>query len=411
MRNTFTLLLLTLAFFSCENPESDENPNLGPCESDAVVVSDVDHQTQAIKDFGAKLMQELTRSTDKNVIISPLSIYSALLLAQEAAACETRQQILRSLSLTRGNENISTAVEYNTLMEELNSEGPAICTYANALFHDPSRITIKEPYSNTLETYYNATSSTADFDQQESVDQINNWAADNTEDKITKVLDEISSDDIAFLLNAIHFKGDWENGFIENPGASLEFTLNDGTKIQVPSMFGSDTRAYHQDNDAEIVDMQIKGTEYAASFVLPTSGANVSELIQKEDFYSYYLDLLTQVEGTYMALSLPKFELKGNLSLKESMQALGMETAFIPGQADFSRMTDDDRAYITKILHDTYLKVDEKGIEGAAVTTVGVGITSVPPPVTFDRPFLLILRHLDSGVPIFMARVANPLDE
>lgn len=414
MKLSIVLFSALIIFSSCgDDPVVTPPVSIGGCESDAIEVSNKAEQADAIKEFGVNIFQEAINSEkDENIILSPLSIYSAILLAYKGSACETKKQMMRTLTIGESNQNVDASTEYLDFMNGLlPSEGDVTFTYANALFSDPTRIELNDQYVSDLEQFHGAEAKTLDFAESSALDAINNWADENTNGKIKKVLEEISGDEIAFLLNAIYYSGDWQNGFVEQATQDRPFYLKDGSEIQVPTMLRDAGSSFFIDDNFQIADMDIKGGEYAVSFLSTSNLDHVDELLLSDDFLANYQLLLTKLQTGRVYLSLPKFELSGKKQLKGLLAMMGMTDAFSTGSADFSGMgTAGGNIFLTRVLHDTYIKVDEKGIEGAAVTTVGVGTTSVPPPMDFNKAFAFVLRHKETGVPIFIGKVENPLE-
>jgi len=409
MKYLLGLILVAMLSISCDPEETFENEHSDPCESDAIVSITVEEHVSALQEFGTAIFQEVVKEERGNIIISPVSIYSALLLAAEGARCQTDDEILKVLTYNQSGSIIDTRSTYTDLMRTVLDGGEASVTYANGVFSDPGRLQISDSYKSVLEDGYFTKFFEADFSEIGSVDIVNNWASDNTNGKITEVLNEINAEDIAFLLNAIYFKGDWENGFIENPDYTMSFYPSFGDVIEVEAMAHDGVRSYYQDEELQFVDLPIKGGKYAASFLSYVDDSQINNLVASADFYDRYLEIIASSSEGRILLSLPKFELKGKLSLKGILQNMGMVKAFSETDADFSKMgSAGGNIFLTKVLHDTYLKVDEKGVEGAAVTTIGVGATSLPPVLSFDRPLVFILRHVETQIPLFMAVVQSP---
>jgi len=410
MKDIIIIFSAILLISSCtKDPVSPPEPVLPiiECESDAVEVAASDKQAEAVTDFGIKIFQEAVKNEDGiNMVMSPLSIYSALLLAYEGSACNTKAQIMQTLELGDGNQNVEASGEYLNFMNSILPTEEVVFTFANALFADPSRIDMSENYVAGIQEEYNAEAFEIDFGAEDAVDSINDWAYENTNEKIEKVLDEISNDEIAFLLNAIYFKGDWLSGFSEDLTQDAAFQLSNGTSIVVPTMRTDAQLSNFVDENFQIVDLDIKGEEYAVSFITTRNDNPLNDFLTGNNFLQNYNYLLSSLKTDRLILQLPKFELEGKISLGSILAGMGMEDAF-----SLRRMgTAGANIFITRVLHDTYIKVDEKGIEGAAVTTIGIGTTSVPPPMNFDKAFAFVLRHKATGVPIFIGKIENPLE-
>jgi len=148
------------------------------------------------------------------------------------------------------------------------------------------------------------------------------------------------------------------------------------------------------------------------TFILPSADLSPTEFLGRYDadsFGEFVSNLHSNMESSRIFLQMPELELKSKYSLKESLQRQGMTDAFDANKANFDKFgITSDKPFLSRVLHEIYLKVDQKGVEGAATTTVGIALTSAPPAISFDKPFLIMLRHRESGVPIFMGVIRDP---
>ena len=176
-------------------------------------------------------------------------------------------------------------------------------------------------------------------------------------------------------------------------------------------MFSDDYRRFYQGQKFSAIDLKFTDDEYSMTFILPENDSNVYDFVNgysEKEFYEFYIDLYANKlqEGRIM-IRIPKFEIEAHKNMKDILEKMGMETAF--DDADLSNMgTFPGHTYISRVLHDTFLKIDEKGAEGAAVTTVGIGVESLPPQIEFSRPFLFVIRHVETNTPIFIGKLGDP---
>jgi serine protease inhibitor len=155
------------------------------------------------------------------------------------------------------------------------------------------------------------------------------------------------------------------------------------------------------------VDLPYGGGAYAMTIVLPEDPAAavpLSRTLTQNEWDSW----IAAMDSTSLWVSLPKWTLEAEYTLNEVLQALGMDIAFAPGEADFSNMIPDYEAFISRVKHKTFIQVDEEGTEAAAVTSVEVGVTSAPPSITVDRPFVYAIRERLSGTILFIGKMADP---
>ena len=377
-------------------------------KEDELNIPNEDALEEAITKFGFSLMKK-SNDNSNNVLISPLSIHMALSMAMAGADGNTLKDmanVLEVSDMTNGTVNAS----YQSLITRYALDDQL--QLSNALFKDPNKISLKSEYTNIVDSYYEIFQKNLDFNATQSVDEINNWVNDQTKGKIKKVLDNIEQDEVMFLINALYFTGDWALGFpIENTGKGL-FIENPGSQVSTDMMYSDEYRKFAITDSYSAVDIDIKESNYAMSFVMPKS-QSASEWISKEsntDLIAWYKKMISEdlVENRVM-ITLPKFSMSNKLNLNEALKTLGMTSAF--EGANFTQMGSSPLGplYISRVLHDAFIKVDEKGVEGAAVTTVGIGANSAPPQIIYDRPFIFILRHKDGNVPIFIG-LLNKID-
>jgi serpin B len=228
-----------------------------------------------------------------------------------------------------------------------------------------------------------------------SLEQVNGWCSKKTHGKITKILDELGSDVIMILLNAVYFKGDWTFPF--NPRLTRDGLFGDSSskKKKVKMMTQTHKFNYYIDRSVQAIELPYKNDSMSALIILPYAGADIDNFVNTLKINDNYLNrIMKGMKKTMVKLSLPKFEIEFKSNLNKVLKKLGMKQAFTP-QADFSGI--GATLHIDAVIHKTYLKVDEKGSEAAAVTAVVMSNNTLPftPKVTtmnVNRPFIFILR-------------------
>jgi serpin B len=214
-----------------------------------------------------------------------------------------------------------------------------------------------------------------------------------------------------FLINALYFLGDWEKGFPEEGTYDRNFTLSDGSKVPVPMMHVDEYLNFFIGNDLQAVDLGFGDSSVSMGGIQPMEeSAPIDAFIRGLD-KSRLIDLWNRdLYRSRLFLGLPKFEIAQDLNLNDALKALGMGIAFDPSRADLGRLGQAfGNLYISRVKHKTYLAIDETGAEGAAVTAVGVGVTSAPPTLFFDRPFFFVIRDLQFNSILFAGKVENPV--
>ena len=371
---------------------------------------------QADNAFGLKLFREIhAQENGENVFIAPLSVGMALGMAYNGADGSTKEAMqrtleLQGLALTQVNES------YRSLIDLLRGLDPAVeFRIANSIWYDQA-YTFEQDFLQVNRDYFDAEVAGLDFADPSAAQTINAWVDRNTNGRIKEIVDSpISPELVMFLINAIYFKGDWTNPFDEELTREGPFTLADGSARQVEMMSYAkpDTVLAYLDGDAgvQVLDMKYGGKAYSMTIVMPQQPADIDALVQGLDpeTWERWIDGLAEMQAQ---VTMPKFTLEYDIELNEALKALGMEVAFDPFNADFTRIySGGERIYISKVKHKTFVDVNEKGTEAAAVTSVEIGITSMPPMIIVDRPFLFAIREKFSGTILFLGVIVDPSAE
>lgn len=389
-------LLLILFLFACSPNEKEDLVIDGKVEKEKL--------NDAIAKFGWKLFHAQVTDTDDNVLLSPLSVHTALSMTLQGADNNTREQMLTTLECKDITQE-DVAVTYQQLESLLyKKEGSTELGGKNAIFYDNKRMTAYETFLDNIKDNFSSQNTTLDFSKTTSKDAINQWAETATNGRIKEILDEIKDEDVMFLINALYFKGDWKIGFDQELTRNAPFFKNNGLSQDITFMFSDDNRPYYANDELSAIDMDIRGDEFAMTLILPKEDSK-SYLLDKvsADLPAWYTNIVDGMSETRIETRLPKFEVKTKETLNSILQSLGMVDAFT-GSADLGKLgiSSQGKLFISKVLHDAYIKIDEKGVEGAAVTTVGVAVTSLPPQMNLNRPFIYVIRHKESGIPLFI---------
>jgi serpin B len=353
----------------------------------------------------------LNADKGKNLMISPLSISQALLMTYNGADGDTKKAFEETLFL-----NDLTVDEVNQSAQELvkallEVDPGVIIDIANSIWYRDG-YTIKPEFIQVNEDYYNAEVQQLIFND-EAVDIINAWVKDKTNDKIEKIIDSIDPEMLMFLINAVYFKGNWKYQFKESNTVNGEFILSNGSKISVPFMHQSITAKLMYHDDFTILDLLYGRGNFSMFIVLPDEDKTIDDVLElwNNDTYNQWLTDFTEVGE--LEVVIPKFKFAYEKELNDVLKAMGLTSAFDQNQANFSKIIEDIQLYISKVKHKTFIEVNEKGTEAAAVTSVGIGTTSIGPSNQFiaDRPFLFVIREKYTNSILFMGRVEDPSKE
>jgi len=351
--------------------------------------------------------------TDTNYMFSPLSIKMAFAMAANGADGNTKTEILNALDI----DNLDEYNEYaKKIIEGYQKADILKLDIANALWLNESGTTQKfsQSYQNTLENFYDAEVNSSTRDK--IAGEINNWVKEKTNDKIDSIItDELAQNErfIMALLNAVYFKAAWQNEFDEDATEKDIFTNRNGVEKQTDFMNKTAYYGYYNDNGTEVLALPYKNRVYdeTAEEMLSYDFDVSMYLIRgsySEDALSNLIDN-NVFSSRRIKLSIPKFESEFDTSLINLMNNLGVVDAFDDKKADFRKMFDSGNMYLMAALHKTYIKVDEKGTEAAAVTALAGGASSAPPEpivVKFDTPFTYVIRDDANGEILFMGEYA-----
>lgn len=360
-------------------------------------------------EFFEHLFVEESLGEDNNFMVSPLSLSMALAMTWNGAAGKTKEAMQQTLKMDGFSDDELNSY-YKKLREALLKTDPSTkLSIANAIFTNQS-IKIKPDFVNTNRSFYEATVEGVDFTRPETVGIINKWASDNTNGLIEKVIEKTKPEDLMYLLNAIYFKGIWTSEFDKKNTSERPFTYENGTRKNVEMMKQTAKFNYTNDGNLQLVQLPYGNQAFSMMVLLPAEDKKLQDVVAVTRQEGYWENLKSGLHEAEVELSLPKFKTEYSKRLNEVLAKMGMGIAFA-NAADFSRMSDAP-AKIDFVKQDTYISTDELGTEAAAVTTIGMIMTSLPvnpEKVVFNanRPFLYLIQENSTGAILFMGAVKN----
>ncbi|XP_030624164.1 leukocyte elastase inhibitor-like [Chanos chanos] len=376
--------------------------------------------TVANTSFSLNLFKKIRENNKTgNVFYSPLSISSALTMVYLGAEGNTAAQMsevsLHSFSVHKAEEVIHMG--FSSLFSELNKEGvPYSLSLANRLYGEQS-FQFVEKFLNDTQKYYGAELDAVDFrSNPEAVRKnINDWVEKQTQDKIKDLLAEgiVSSQTILVLVNAIYFKGFWKRKFAESDTIQVPFQLNKNETKPVQMMFQTDqfNMATVPEVNTQILELPYRGKDLSMLIMLPngidddTTGL---ERLEKELFYDNFVEWTRpdKMNPVVVEVGLPRFRMEETYDLKDLLISMGMVDAF--NQADFSGMSPNKDLVLSKVVHKSFVEVNEEGTEAAGATSAVVNVLSARPVFIADHPFLFFIRHNPTQSILFCGRYSSP---
>lgn len=360
--------------------------------------------------FFENVFDEESVAEDQNFMVSPLSLSMALAMTRNGAAGETKRAMQQTLRWSDFPDDEAINSYYNKLKEALLKTDPSTkLSIANAIFTN-EQVKMKPAFIETNQSWYDAAVRSVNFSSPATTAVINKWASDNTNGLIEKVIEETKPDDLMYLLNAIYFKGKWSSEFDVKNTTKKPFTCEDGTIQQVEMMSQKTKISYTEDQILQMVQLPYGNRAFSMMVLLPKEGKKLKDLLTATRQNDYWSGLKSRLQETGVDLFLPKFKTEYSKKLNDLLTDMGMGVAFT-GAADFSGISDLP-AKIDLVKQDTYISTDESGTEAAAVTTVGMVMTSMPAEpqwVVFnaERPFIYIIQENSTGAVLFMGAVKN----
>lgn len=401
------LLAVILVLGCSENPSGakEETP-----DEPIVDLSSVEKQiVESDNRFGFKLFREIVKQDkDNNVFISPLSVAMALGMTYNGADGETQEAMQQTLELN-GLTLEEVNQSYEHLIDLLTSLDPKVrFQIANSIWYRLG-VPFKRKFIDLCKEYFTALVTGLDFEDPGAAKTINAWVDENTNGKIKEIVDDpIDPDMVMFLINAIYFKGTWTYQFDERQTRDDLFNLPDGSRKPCKMMKREGVFRYLANPDFQAVDLPYGDGDFSMTVFLPQPKKDIDSLIAEfdQENWNKWVNLFSEEQLT---LQLPRFTLEYKIGLNDILTALGMGIAFDPGVADFTRMYEGpERVYIDQVKHKTFVEVNEEGTEAAAVTSVGIAITSVGLWMRVDRPFVFVIRENESQTMLFVGKIVDP---
>ena len=413
---TATAVYFLFPYQPDQPPKADD---VGSTQSGIQQVVDANNQ------FAFDLYSELDKSEQGNIFYSPHSISAALAMTYEGGKGQTADEMKSVFHFPESNV---LRPNFAAIYNDINQGNKAYeLRTGNALWVQ-NDFPFLEDYTSRVEKYYGGKAANLDFvsETEKSRQTINSFIEQQTNNKIKDLIPAgfINSMTRLVLTNAIYFKGTWEWEFDKSDTRDQDFKITPNNIVKTPMMYMDPDKArfnYADLDELQILELPYKGEKISMLILLPKQGEDfdreTGEVIKSEytlediELSSEKLnEYRSQMKETKLdSISLPKFEFDTKYFMKDTLSNLGMSTAF-SGGADFSGMTGNKDLFISFVIHQAYVKVDEKGTEAAAATAVGMELNSAMPRNFFraDHPFIFIIQEKETGNILFMGRVTDP---
>ena len=350
-----------------------------------------------------------------NLFFSPHSISTALAMTFAGARGDTEKQMAQVLHFHLDRKDLHEAfAELESTLATAQQGGGVTLDVANGLWPQ-KEYPLREDYLSLVKKHYGVSVTPVDYRSaaEDARRMINRWVEQKTRDKIRDLIQPGVLDPMTrlVLVNAIYFKGMWENRFKVEDTRDTPFHIAEGKAVQAPMMNLRKEFGYADLDSLQILEMPYAGKSLSMLVLLPRKVDGMRQL--EADLAPAKLkEWMSVLRRKEVVVFLPRFKMTSMFRLDETLAALGMRDAFSPARADFSGM--DGRKgwlHIGVVLHKAFVEVNEEGTEAAAATAVGIRATAMPaPPPEFraDRPFLFLIMEKETGSILFMGRVTDP---
>ncbi|MBN2764053.1 MAG: serpin family protein [Bacteroidales bacterium] len=391
-------------FLACEKSEPVKNE---PRQID--LLKTTSEIIEADKAFGFELFHEVYNNSEEvNLMISPLSVSYALGMTYNGAAGTTLnafEEVLHFNELT--NQEVNET--YKNLMEQLVTLDDNVeFSIANSIWYKLGFEVLSE-FIETNQEYFDAAVEEIDFSDPQTLETINQWIEARTNGKIKDMLDYIPTNTVMYLINAIYFNAQWKYEFDKDKTHEDNFNLADGSIHPTDFMMVNGNFNYTTNDDFKAVELPYGDSAFSMVVMLPEGENKVDDIISKLDMENWDAWFNNSVMEN-VQVELPKFRYEFKDLLNEPLINLGLGIAF-SGEADFTRINPLGSIFISRVIHQTFIDVQEEGTEAAAATIVEMRYESViDTPITFrvDRPFLYFIKENSTGAIIFIGKVGKP---
>ena len=403
------LMLVTTA--SCSN---DDDVNVGEDEVVQMLASatpiQLNEAQQQMRNMSNEFAWQLFRTTQQSndnqgsSILSPMSVTYLLGMMDAGAGGSTRDEITSVLGfgkdVTAVNEFCKTMIDGAGRADPVATVKIANCVEVNSALG----ISLLQQYVDDIKHYYNAQIDALDFTNNNTLNIINNWCKDNTDGMIPSILDKINPRAAMYMLNAIYFKAEWTAKFNKNHTRKMDFTLTNGSTVKRDLMHIKARALYGQDETCSTLRLPFGNGAYSMYAMLPAEGVSLEEFIQGMTIQQLNARLYN-IGTADIDVLLPKFETSSDIQLIETLKDMGITSAFDPGKADFSNMSNASLC-VSQMKQKAKIEVNEDGAKAAAVTVAGFVLTSAAsiPRVDFHatRPFLYLILEESTHSIIFI---------
>lgn len=418
------LILMVMLFFAGCGRKAQEESNVAVVDlmeditsngagQENIDLSLMEESSIAVTDFSVKLFQD-SLSERENTLISPLTVLYALAMTANGAEGESLAQMEEVIGLSREEMNDYLYAYRNQMQEQMEENNKCTLEFANSIWlKEDENLSVEQDFLQTNADYYDADIYQLPFDAS-AVKSVNDWVSESTGGTINEILTQMPENAVMYLISATILDAEWSEPYDSHQVREGVFTKEDGTTCQAEFMYETEYNKYLKDDNAQGFYKYYAGYGYAFAVLLPDEGISVSDYaasLTGDKLHKILSDddkTLVQVDT-----AIPKFETAFEMEMSDILKGMGIEDAFDGSKADFAGIGSygEENLVLNRLLHKTYIAVDEQGTKAGAVAVEEAWATAEEPEemeiktVYLDRPFIYMIIDRESKVPVFMGTV------
>ena len=355
--------------------------------------------------FALSLLKK-TFQKDDNTLVSPYSVVQALSMTANGADNNTLKEMLGVIGSGLTLDELNS---YNAAFRtsQPNDEKCKLLTANSIWCTSDKRFTVDKDFLTKNKSYYDAQVFSTPFDNS-SVTAVNDWVKEHTDGMIPKIVEEFTGDEVMALINAVTFDAKWALPYEDSYENSSFFKAVDGKTQKASILSETGTMPYLADKEATGFMKYYEGGRYAFAAILPNEGTSIDKYVSGLTA-NKLSSILSTAKKTTVHSVMPKFKTDYSSSLVNTLAAMGINDAFDPAKADFSKLgkSTDGNIFIGDVIHKTHIDVDEEGTKAAAATAVIMKDNAMPfyedmKEVILNRPFVYAIVDTETNIPIFI---------
>ena len=399
------LLILTLALSSCKK---ETQPVLPDSPVPISLSTDQKALIGSENSFAFDIFGRVVNSSSPgdNLIISPMSISTALAMTLNGAEGETKDAMLTALRQTGMTADLINDSYKSISSALLSVDQRVLISLANSVWIE-NNFVVKKSFSDALTNFYNADAKSFDIKDPQVPGMVNAWIEGKTNGLIKNMIDNLDPSTVMLLINAIYFKGKWADEFDKNSTVPGTFYKPGGSNVTVPMMKKTAEYNFYRGSGFTMAEFPYGQGNYVMDVILPDSNDGTPGILSTFS-NTIFNQWISQMAKTKIIVTFPRFKYGAKQNLNQILGDMGMSIAFT-SLADFSGISDIPTC-ISIVLHQAFIETNEEGTEAAAATVVGIIATAVPlqTEFTMDHPFLWVIRETSTNTILFVGRVSDP---